>query len=266
MQDASSPRRDTLCEEFSLLNALLARADPTARPPARGGNGWRTAHAEQKHADPLHPRHEDRLGRRIEVTGFDMREPVGLARADGTQPFQSEAFRFLEDTVIPDDECILARRFEGGKARIGLLPKEVGNQASRPTGRAQEIREAFGAGRGVTGRGEVATEFAEEQTMGTVTPAENRVEGGDEGLDETPIEVSIEREEEGKEKDGQPSIEGGCHLWGRLDSGGEDGIIEHEKPPVIGIENRQVTMLAEEVGSCHGHPANSGMTHVSSNT
>lgn len=102
---------------------------------------------------------------------------MGLARANDTQSFEDEAFGLFEDTLIPDGQRIFACCAKGGKTRIRLLRKELGNQRGGPARRAQEVGEAFRAGGGMTGRGEIAPEFAEEQAVGTVALAEDGSEG-----------------------------------------------------------------------------------------
>src|SRR5204862_2814927 len=82
MQDLAPPTVARPLQQLLVLIAAPTAPPATCRPPAHGSqHRWplRQAHADQQQADPMQPRHTDRLAGRGVVTGLDVGQAFGFA-------------------------------------------------------------------------------------------------------------------------------------------------------------------------------------------
>src|SRR5215210_2305960 len=163
MADITAPRLDTAVEQLPQLGLLVTGTLTTARPPLHRCKRGRATPSKNQQPQPVQTRHTDwATARWVEETGTDTFEATRLAGAHRAQVIILDRLGLFQHAAIPDQQHVLARATECLDSRISLLPQPIGKQAGLPALGAQQIAEALGASRGLLGRKQVGTKFAEE--------------------------------------------------------------------------------------------------------
>jgi hypothetical protein len=192
--DLPTPLAAAARQQLPFHHTTVAGVFAAACAPGHRGDDWRVVQAADKQAEPVQPGDTEWTAPdwRLEEALADAHQTAGRAGAQAAQVGAMVALALLEHALVPDEQDLLASACEGGDAVAGLLPEPVGNELRLPVRRAQQIAEAFGAGRSVTRRSEIAAKLAEEEGEVAMTPDEQGLEGVEEGDDETAIKALVE--------------------------------------------------------------------------
>jgi hypothetical protein len=131
---------------------------------------------------------------------LDPGQPLRLAGANRAEIWVGTVLGLLEHALIPEQQGSLLALFQLLQVGGYLLPQELLNELRGPLRTAQQIREPFGASRGMRGIQEVGAQLTQQQPVWPVPETHDRLNRPHQGSHQPTINPSVKGTQQRREK------------------------------------------------------------------